>query len=420
MGRVLLVTQYFYPENFKSNDIAFELVKRGYKVMVLTGIPNYPKGAFFEGYGLFRKRIQRINGVKVIRASLFPRGNGGKKKLALNYFSWSLFASIFAFFMSIFCKFECIIVHQTSPVIQGLPAVIVKKIQRIPIYFWVLDLWPESLSAAGNINNKKILSFFTKTTKFLYNNSDKILISSRSFKKSIIEMGNYNDKIIYFPNWAEDVFYSKDEFDNELPQLSLLPEDFTVMFAGNIGEAQDFENVMRCALMLKEYKTIKFIIIGDGRKKAWLDKFILDNSLSETVFCLGRFPLHTMPSFFKKADVMLLSLKNEIIFNLTVPAKLQAYMAMGKPVIAMINGEGNDIINESNCGIAVNAGDFELLANSLLKLKRLPYDELKKMGDNGNLYCKKYFDKKENIDKLCSIMKNMIYDSLLSDKKVRG
>ena len=404
MGRVLLVSQYFFPENFKSNDIAFELVKRGYKVTVLTGIPNYPKGSFFKGYGFFRKRIQNINGVRVIRTFLIPRGRGGKIMLALNYFSWFIIASIHAFLLSLFCKFDFIIVHQTSPVMQGIPAVIVKKIQRIPLYFWVLDLWPESLSAAGGIKNKKTLTFFTKITNFLYRNSDKILISSRSFRESIQKKGDYEKKIVYFPNWSDDIFF--DNAINELPQGVLLPKGFIVMFAGNIGEAQDFENVMKCALALKENKEIKFVIIGDGRKKIRLDTFITDNKLSETVFCLGWFSLQTFPVFLKKADVLLLSLKNETIFNLTVPAKLQTYMAVGKPVIAMINGEGCDIINESKCGIAVNAGDHESMANSLLSLKSMPTDELDKMGVNGNTYCKEHFNLNKSIDKLCFILNN--------------
>ena len=402
MGRVLLVTQYFYPENFKSNDIAFELVKRGYKVTVLTGIPNYPKGKFFKGYGIFRKRVQNVNGARVIRAFLFPRFNGGKIGLTLNYFSWPVFASLYAFVMSLFCKFDFIIVHQASPVMQGIPAVIVKKIQRIPIYLWVLDLWPESLSAAGNIKNKKIIAFFTKITNFIYKNSDKILISSRSFRYSIQKKGDFKDKLVYFPNWAEDIFFNNN--NNELPEDVTLPKGFIVMFAGNIGEAQDFENIMKCAIILKDNKEIKFVIIGDGRKKVWLDTFIKDNDLSETVFCLGRFLLNTMPIFFKKANVLLLSLKNETIFNLTVPAKLQTYMAAGKPVIAMLNGEGSEIIKECSCGLVVNSGDYKSMANSLLLLKNLPSEELKIMGLAGKMYCKEHFNINKSIDRLCSFM----------------
>lgn len=169
--RVLLVTQYFYPENFKSNDIAFELVKRGYDVTVLTGIPNYPTGRFFKGYGLFKNRIQSINGVKVKRSFLFSRGNGGGIRLALNYFSWAFFASIDALFLALFHKYDAILVHEPSPITQGFPALIVKKIQRIPLYFWVLDLWPESLTSAGGVTNQKVLSFFTSIVRLIYNSS---------------------------------------------------------------------------------------------------------------------------------------------------------------------------------------------------------------------------------------------------------
>ena len=160
--RILLVTQYFYPENFKSNDIAFELAKRGYEVTVLTGLPNYPKGKIYKGYGIFQKRKEILNGAEVIRTLVIPRGKGGGLRLALNYFSWAFFASIRAFFLAITSHFDAIIVHETSPITQGFPALVVKKLQRIPIYFWVLDLWPESLQSAGGITNKYVLGFFTE------------------------------------------------------------------------------------------------------------------------------------------------------------------------------------------------------------------------------------------------------------------
>jgi glycosyltransferase involved in cell wall biosynthesis len=400
--RVLLVTQYFYPENFKSNDIAFELTKRGHEVTVLTGIPNYPQGSFYQGYGLFRKRRQYINGVKIRRALLFPRGKGGGVRLALNYFSWALFASIHAFFLSLFYRFEAIVVHEPSPITQGLPAIVVKKMQHIPIYFWVLDLWPESLISAGGVTNAKILGFFTRIVKVVYNNSDKILISSQGFRESILQKGNYGDKLIYFPNWAENVF-SELNSSFELPEL---PTGFLVMFAGNIGEAQDFDHVMRTALLLKEKKDIKFVFIGDGRKRAWVESFIFQHNLFDTVFCLGRFPLETMPSFFNKADVMLLSLKDELIFNLTVPAKLQAYMAAAKPVIAMLNGEGRNIIHKSNCGLSVGAADYEGLAKSICELKMMKVEERMRLGMNGRDFCMRHFSLDKCIDNLCLILQS--------------
>ena len=202
--RVLLVTQYFYPENFKSNDIALELTKRGHEVTVLTGLPNYPEGKIHEKYGFFKRTKENYQGFKVIRTWLVPRGKGGGIRLFLNYFSWAFFASVRAFFLSFQKKFDVILVHEPSPITQGFPAIVVKKIQKIPLHFWVLDLWPESLTSAGGINNKYVLSFFTKMVKYIYNNSDKILISSKGFKESILTKGDYNAKLVSFPNWAED------------------------------------------------------------------------------------------------------------------------------------------------------------------------------------------------------------------------
>ena len=194
--RILIATQFFHPENFKSSDVAFELAKRGHIVSVLTNIPNYPQGKFYKGYGLFKRRIETVNGVKIYRTLVVPRGNGGGIMLALNYFSWAFIASIWAVFLSIFHRYDAIIVHETSPITQGFPALVVKWMQRIPLYFWVLDLWPESLQSAGNINNRHILGFFTKVTQFIYNHSTKILMSSKGFRQSILEKGDYGDKLI--------------------------------------------------------------------------------------------------------------------------------------------------------------------------------------------------------------------------------
>ena len=402
--KILLVTQYFYPENFKSNDIAFELAKRGYDVTVLTGLPNYPKGKIYKGYGIFKKRKETVNGVKIIRTLVIPRGKGGGMMLALNYISWAVIASLRAFFLALNKKFDTVIVHETSPITQGFPALVIKKIQSIPIYFWVLDLWPESLQSAGGINNRYVLDFFTAVTRLMYRKSDKILISSRGFRQSILEKGDFADKLIYFPNWAEDIFSNINKSENlSLPEL---PNGFRIIFAGNIGEAQDFEHVMKAALLLKENKSIKFILIGDGRKKLWVDNFINKNNLNDTVYAIGRFPIETMPYFFSKADVMLLSLKDDYIFSLTAPAKLQAYMAAKKPVVAMINGEARNLIAESGCGLSVPACDSKGLADNILELQAMHPDKLKNMGLSGFNYYKKYFTKDICITNLENILKN--------------
>lgn len=388
--KILLVTQYFYPENFKGNDIAFEMQKKGHEVTVLTGIPNYPKGEFFNGYGYFKRRRETVNGVKVIRTFLIPRGNSTAIPLMVNYFTWFIFASFYAVYLALSKKFDKIIVQQLSPVMMGLPAVVVKKIQKIPVYFWVLDLWPESLESAGGIKNKKILGFFESMVKFLYRNSDKILISSKGFKQSILKKGNFEDKIIYFPNWAEkSINESKQNVEINLPKF---PSGFNILFAGNVGVAQDLVNAIKAMeIVLKQNKKINFLILGDGRDRKRLEKLVLEKNIEKNIHFFGKYPIETMSYFFSKADCMFVSLKNEPIFSLSLPAKVQAYMSVGKPIISMMNGEGYNIINEADCGFAVHAEDYKDLADKILEIEKLPVIERQRLGENGKSFYQENF-----------------------------
>ena len=401
--KILVVTQYFQPENFKSNDIAFELSRRGHDVTVLTGIPNYPQGKFYKGYGILKKRHERINGVSIYRAFLIPRGKGGGVMLALNYLSWAFIASIWAFFMALFRKYDAVFVHETSPITQGYPALVVRAMCHCPMYFWVLDLWPESLQAAGGINKKHILGIFTRMTRQMYRESEKILISSNGFRESILAKGDYENKIEYFPNWAESVFENPSWVRPDM-KLPCLPEGFRVMFTGNVGEAQDFEQVIRAAELLKDYKNIKFLIVGDGRKRQWVTDAIKDKDLEDTVFWLGRYPLDYIPAISNDADVLFLSLKSDLIFRLTVPAKLQSYMATGKPIVAMIDGEAQNIVKEAGCGLCADAGDAKSFADNILKMSKFPKEKLAAMGKAGLEYYDKYFRKAVCFDRLYNLI----------------
>jgi glycosyltransferase involved in cell wall biosynthesis len=400
--RILIVTQYFYPENFKSNDMAFELKKRGYDVDVLVGIPNYPEGKYYNGYGLFQKRYEKINGVRVFRAFQFPRGKNSGIQLALNYLSFAFVASVWAFFLAIFNKYHCVIVHEPSPITQGFPAVVVKKMQKIPLYFWVLDIWPDAMKSGGGINNKSILSFVDRIVKFMYTNSDKILISSKEFKQNISAKGNYSHKIEYFPNWSDDILKMNDNYP--IPEI---PQGFVIMLAGNIGNSQNMDAVMDAALELKNYKTLKWVLIGDGSKKEWVDKFIKEKQLEESVFTYGRFPFEAMPAFYKVADAMLLTLKGDFPhLKLVVPARLQSYMSASRPVLGMIDGAGAKIISESKCGYAVGGGDSKALVK-IIKENVLPKrKDFESYGLNGRNYFKLHFQKDNCISDLCRIIKN--------------
>ena len=355
----------------------------------------------FEGYGIFKNRTQEINGVKVIRSLLLLRGKGGGIRLFLNYFSFAFFASIKAFFLSFSNKFDAVIVHEPSPITQFYPALLLKKLQKVPVYFWVMDLWPESLEILGGVKNKFVLNLFTKMVTNFYENSEKILITSKGFKKSILEKGNFKNKLEYFPNWAEDSI-SQGDVNYPIPNL---PEGFKVMFAGNVGEAQDMEAVMNSALYLKNHSKIKLIIVGDGRKMSFVQEFIQQNNLQETVITVGQFPLDAMASFFAKADMMLVSLRDDAIFNITVPAKTQAYMSASKPIIAMLNGEGAEIIEEANCGVSVPAGDSKKLAEIIVKMSELDPEVLKNMGENSRNFFLENYSLPSCIDNLERILK---------------
>ncbi len=397
--KILFVSQYFYPEVFRGNDIAFHLTEEGHEVHVVAGTPNYPDGKFHDGYGWFKRSKEIVNGVHVTRLPIIPRGNS-KISLMLNYFSYFIIAGIWILFHAIRHKYDIVFCQQLSPVMMSAPAILYKKLRKVPLYTWVLDLWPESLTAAGGINNKHILGFFDMFVKGEYKHSDIIFTSSRSFEKSILSYGHYKDKIIYFPQWSD----GSSSIWNQTINLPDIPSGFVVMFAGAVGEAHGMECNMKAALLTKEHKDIHWVIVGDGRKLDWVQNFIKVNDLSDTVHTLGRFPSEIMPVFFNKADVMLVSLTDSPLFNMYAPAKISSYMAASRPIIAALNGEGGEVVKAAECGWNVTAGDSEGLAKLVIELSTLDKAILQDKGVNGLRYYNKYFEKCKCLRKLDEII----------------
>jgi glycosyltransferase involved in cell wall biosynthesis len=390
--RILIVSQYFYPEDFKVNDIAFDFVKRGHDVTVFTAKPNYPNGRFYKGYSFFGNSEEIINGVKVIRIPIFPRLDSSGKFLVLNYLSFIFFSFLFKYRVK--GNYDVIFSHLPSPLIAALPAIWFKDKFKAKLYLWVLDLWPESVQANSNIKDGFIITNLNKVIKYIYNRTDVILISSKVFKNSILEKGIDSSKTIkYFPNWAEDVFSNEIVDANGVPTL---PEGFNVLFAGNIGDSQDFESILEAAKITQD-EGINWVFVGDGRKVNWIKSEIEKHSITN-VFLLGRHPLEMMPALFKKADAMLVSLKDSPTFSLTVPAKVQAYMASSKIVLGMFNGEGQQLINESGSGYAVNAGDFRTLSQKAIAIKDLTNAQRIQMENNSRNYYDANFSKEQLFD----------------------
>ena len=404
--KILILSQYFWPENFRINDIATGLATMGHDVDVLTGMPNYPGGRWFHGYGPVTPHREYYKGIRIMRVPLIPRGKGRGWQLALNYLSFALSGSILG---PLRCrgKYDRILVYEPSPITVGLPAMVLRAFTGVPVLFWVQDLWPESLSATGAVTSKWILDRVETLVRFIYSRCDRILVQSEAFKPPIISLGVAPDRLTYFPNSAED-FYQPVTLEADAVEWEKMPPGFRIMFAGNIGTAQDFPTILKTAALLKEYTDIHFVVLGDGRMYSWVKSQISELGLSGNFHLLGRYPAETMPRFFSLADAMLVTLKKDPIFELTIPAKVQSYMACARPIIAGLDGEGARVVTESGAGISCRAESPEQLAKAILTIYNAPENMRDKMGQDGRKYFEAHFERKRLLKKLDQLMRKTV------------
>lgn len=397
--RILIISQYFYPENFRINDLCLGLKDKGHSITVLTAKPNYPKGNFFSGYSFFNKSVEDYQGIKVYRSPIIPRGNATGLKLFLNYISFVFFGSIKLFFIKE--KFDKIFVYAPSPITVGYIGIIASFIFKAKPYLWVHDLWPESVKDAGGVNNKVVLFLVDLMTRSIYYFYHKILIQSPNFKDYLLNQGVTDSKIIFYPYYAESFYKVVREKENVKSQYG---DGLSIVFAGNIGVAQSFDTIIEAAKILsKKINNFRFIIIGDGRDKKRVIKKISENILDDYFKFLGSYPPEKMPAFFASADALLVSLKDTKIFSMTIPGKLQSYLACGKPIIASLNGIGAKIIHESNSGFTSNAEDYESLANSIIDFSKLNSNKKNELGKNARDYYEKEFERSRLVTRLIDI-----------------
>ncbi|AZU64489.1 glycosyltransferase family 4 protein [Neobacillus mesonae] len=394
---ILVISQYFYPEQFRINDICTEWVKRGYKVTVLTGIPNYPQGKYYEGYGLFNKRKEEYNGIEIIRIPLIPRGNNSIM-LALNYLSFVITGFLWQLFTRI--KADYVFIFEVSPMTQALPGVWYAKKSRIPCYLYVQDLWPENVEIITGISNKNIIGAIGKMVDYIYARCTKIFTTSTSFAESIKKRGIPSEKIEYWPQYAED-FYRPVE-KTIIPEI---PSDdaFNIIFAGNIGNAQGLDILPKTASLLKKRnlnKRIRFNIVGDGRYKDALINQVNSANVIEMFNFIPKQRADRIPEFMAANDAAILCLTESPLFEMTIPAKLQSYLACGVPIIASAGGETSRIIKESNAGVSSPAGDDEELSEIIIELLLKSKQELKRLGLNARLYYDKNFNKVDLLNRM--------------------
>lgn len=403
--KILIVSQYFRPENFRINDVAEGLAERGHEVTVLTGMPNYTTGRFAPGYGWFGPYSESFGAVRVVRVPLLPRGRGNSFRLACNYLSYAASACLFG---ARRCRgeYDAILVHQMSPATVGIPARFLSWLKGAPILFWVQDLWPESLSAAGAVRSPGILAAVGWAMRWIYRGCDRVLAQSEAFFAPIAAQGVPEDRIRFLANSAEELYHP-------LPPRGSwngppLPAGFRVMFAGNVGASQSLETVLAAAERLRTDTDIHWVIVGDGRAMSHLHEEVARRDLAACVHLMGRHPIETMPEWFAQADVMLVTLRREPIFALTIPSRVQSYMACARPIIAALDGEGARIVEEAGAGVGVPAENSEALAQAVLRFYQMPASERQAMGDSGYAYFLQHFTREVLLDRLEGFIEELV------------
>lgn len=382
--RVLVVSQYFWPENFLINDIVEDLQEIGCDITVLTGQPNYPEGRTFLGYSAFNLgRSPSPGQYDLLRVPVAPRGTGALLRV-VNYLSFVVSAAIFGLYLLRGRRFDVVFVYAVSPILQALPAILLARVKRAALVVWVQDLWPDSLKSTGYVTNERILRWVGGVTRYIYRRCDLILAQSIGFVARIRELAASSVAVKVHYNPGQRQLSTAPASD--APKL---PEGFSVVFAGNLGVAQSLQTILDAAELVADTEC-QFVMVGSGSRSEWLAEEIVRRNLSN-VHVLGRFPSQSMPAIYGQAAALLVTLARSDNLALTIPSKIPAYFAAGRPIIACLDGEAAEMIKNSGAGVAVPAEDAAALADAIGHLMRLPLEARSKMGQAGQSHYQELF-----------------------------
>ena len=393
--KVLVVTQYFWPEEFRVNELVKKLVSSGCDVDVLTGRPNYPDGTIYEDFICAAHKYDDYFGASVFRVKNRPRGTT-KASLCLNYISFAFLASIYLFKNLGSKRYDSIIAVQLSPIFSVIPALLFGWYHNVKVTTWVMDLWPDILSALNVVSNRFILSLIAFISSLIYRFSDSLLISSEGFRSRLRELGVKNDSIHYFPQWVEDVMETSDiASTQEYKEIETLLNTYShlkkIVFTGNIGECQDLPSVLKAINLLKYRSDFVVLIVGSGREEKRLSQLIDVNGLRKHIKMLGRFPVEYMPSFYHFSDALLLPLAKDPLFEITLPGKTQSYLNAGRPIIGFLDGEGAAVLRHAKSGYLCGAGKYEELATVIETFCDASQSQLNDFGLSARRYSEKHF-----------------------------
>ncbi len=402
--RVLILSQYFWPESFIINDLAVSLHQRGHDVTVLTGIPNYPKGRFYPGYGYWPKH-ESFHGVAIRRLPHLPRGSATAMGLAGNYLSFCLSASLFGPFV-VGKRPDAMVVFQPSPATVGIPAVWLARWYRCPLIYWVQDLWPDSVESAGGIRSGWLLAAVDSMVRGIYRRCDRILVQSQGFARYITAQGVASEKIVLMPNWA-DAMYRPIALPADAPERQELPTGFCLVYAGNVGHAQGWQTWIEAAERTRHVAHLHWVVIGEGRQWAALRDAIMRRQLTRSVHLLGSRPWHAMPRYLAAADALLVTLRSSPALARTIPSKVQAYLACGRPIVAALEGDGAEVVLRAKAGYVVPPENPEALASAVLEMALLEPAQRDVMGKRARAYYLDHFEREKLLDRWERLLKEL-------------
>lgn len=417
--KVLIVSQYFWPESFRINEVAVSLREAGCEVIVLTGQPNYPEGVIRPGYSILSARTDKYEGLLVHRVPLVPRGRGSGCRLALNYLSFVLFASVVGPWLVRGKAVDVVFVHGMSPILQAIPGIWLARLKKAKVVTWVQDLWPESLSVTGFVRNKRLLAAVSRVVRWIYRHNDLLLVQSRAFVSPVRAMAGATP-VEYHPNPGERAFSNPGDVTR--PALRLSP-GFNIVFAGNLGIVQSLGTILDAAELLSDLPDVRFVLVGSGSRDEWLSIELSRRRLGN-VQLAGRFPPNAMPGILSQASALLVTLVRDPIMAQTIPSKIQAYLAAGKPILAALDGEGAAVVREAAAGIACDAEDARALAEAVRQLHQMSEQRREQMGVAGRTYYQENFEPTALAHSLASRLGRLVFggsgSSALPESKVEG
>lgn len=401
--RVLLLTQWFDPEpTFKGLVFARELVRQGFEVEVVTGFPNYPSGKVYPGYRIKWLQRETIDGVQITRLPLYPDHGQSAIKRVLNYASFGASALFYGLFIA---RRPAVIYAYHPPLTVGIAASLVRLFRRIPVVYDIQDMWPDTLRATGMVNNKRALHLVSLVCDWVYRRVDHIAVLSPGFKKLLIERGVSVSKVDVIYNWADEA--SLNTPSGQLPATFPDTNSFRIVFAGNMGKAQALDCVLDAAVLLQRHKSRAcFVLIGGGLDVARLQARAQELALANVVF-LPSVPMQQIGTVLSAADALLVHLRNDPLFKITIPSKTQAYMSVGKPLLMAVDGDAADLVRESGSGVVALSGDVEALARAADSLASMALEERVAMGDRAQQYYRKHLALNVGVEKFSAIFKRL-------------